>query len=491
VSVSGNLTVLSNGGAVALSNSGNAANITFPNPAAGSYPVGAVPIVSAGSGYVPGTYTVSVSPFVKVGTSPFVETISTSLNNNAGFTAASYTYVVDSTGKIASFNITNGGTGFVNGANGNNFSNPTPTGQTLSVGGNLNVTTAGGAISNDGNNRVSVTGSTTLNTAGAAGFGSVTLPNVDFSTLNLTSVGKTTVTDQVGGITLGNGSITASDATATQLTIVSSAASSSIAMSSGAKISVNPTATNLTPGITLNGSTGSVAFTGTGALTFTSITSSTTGTATISADKDVTISAISTRGLSVTTSGGNITVNATIGGTGSTSATIKLATTGLGDIAYNGNIWTTGTVDMQATNGKVTVGGSTNNANTVGASSIFKASGDVAVGVNNVGTAVAGLAAPSGVTIQSTGGQVTLGGAFSGNGTISAATSVILTAASTNDKADISSGTFTGSLLGSTGASVGSAISFAMPSGGSSYRLGAGYNPNTNYELTVTLLVPA
>jgi len=103
VSVSGNLTVLSNGGAVALSNAGNAANITFPNPAAGSYPVGAVPIVSAGSGYVPGTYTVSVSPFVKVGASPFVETISTSLNNNAGFTPASYTYVVDSTGKIASF----------------------------------------------------------------------------------------------------------------------------------------------------------------------------------------------------------------------------------------------------------------------------------------------------------------------------------------------------------------------------------------------------
>jgi len=497
VSVTGNLTINSNGGAVDLtktptsfsySSDGTALGTanTLPAPVAGSLPTGTNLIVGgtpSGQGYAPSSTIAVTFDVPKVTGAGYTQTVFG--------TAATGAIVTDSTGKVTSFTILTGGSGY-SAAPTYSITAPSSSGlsvgsnlsaQSLTVSGNLNVTTSGGLVQNNSGARVNITGTSSFNTAGTASYGSVTLPNTDFaSTVNLTNVGTTSIADAVGSLTIGNSTINAQGAlNATELNLRATATSSSaVTMASGAKVTVVPSTTNTTPQIALSSTSGGITYTGVGTMSFATLSSSTTAVVTLSGDKDITVPSSTARGLSITTSGGSITTS----GLSRTDATLKLATTGLGDINYNSNsLVTSGLVDIQATNGKVTIGtllaaGTTSML--VGGSSIIKASSDVSIGSD---TYRLGLAAPSGVTIQSTGGQVALSGAFSGNGTISAASSVVLGTPDTSSKAVISGGTGTMNATNSAGNGSGSIVSYALPT---SLAYGAGYSPNSNYDLTIT-----
>jgi len=497
VSVSGGLTVNSNGGQVDLTKAPTSFSFTsdagvtsnrLPAASGGVLPTGALTITNAGSGYTPSS-TINV-------TFDAPKVVNNGNTISVFGTSATGQIVTDSTGKVTSFTILTGGSGYSNSAPqiSQQYTVTSPSSQGLTVSGALNVNTNGGLVQSASGARMTVGGVASLNTAGTSSFGTVTLPNTDFqSTLNLTNVGTTTITDAVGSLTLGNGTVNAgaNAVNSTELTLSASATSgSTISMASGAKIAVVPSTTNTAPRISLSSTSSGITYTGTGTMTFATLSTSTTATATIVGDKDIFMGTPTTtpaytgtyggRGLSITTSGGSITT----GGITRTDATLTLSTTGLGDINYTTNgLVTSGTVNITAANGKVTIGNPTAASTTamlVGGSSVIRASSDVAIGSD---TFRVGFAAPSGVTIQSTGGQVALSGAFSGSGTISAATNVVLGTADSSAAANISSGTATMNSVNSNGNAAGLLQSYALPS---TLANGAGYNPNTNYDITVS-----
>lgn len=433
----GNLTIVSNGAAVSLSGTPVAVTPAITVNANGTLSV-ANPIAPVGSGYAPSssipvTFT---APQIRQSLSS-----ATTASTTVGTTASGFA-TTDANGRITGYTLTNtagaaaltnSGSGYIATTTGGTAA-PQLTGRDLtatvaqqgfrtSVAGNATIDTTGAATNGavtQSFGRFTVTGGTTI-TTGSTTAADVTLSNANLNTLTMPVVGNVNVRE-ADGLTLGNSKVLPT-ATGDALTLATTAGN--IAMNGTAKVEVVPSVTSPDPTISLSADAGNITYSGTGSLKFSTLATTTTSgaIATVTATGNITTTgAPGVNGLTMTTTGGDITTGALSTTAGAARQVIPTLTAS-GNVTVNGNINTTGKVVISA-GGAILINGSNTALMTTGAGLDLKAVGDIGFLSTNPNAGIA--TSSTDAKIESTAGSVTIPGGFSGAGTITAAQNIAI-----------------------------------------------------------------
>ena len=476
----GNLTIVSNGAAVSLTGTPVTPVPVVTVNANGTLSVAqTVPGTPEGSGYAPSSQIpLSITaPLLRQSLSS-----AAAASVNVGTTAAGYAQT-DANGRITGYTLTNPGAGYISTAAGAVVGSalkatPSQQGFRTSVAGNATIDTTGaaahGAVSQTFG-RFTVTGGTTI-TTGSTTAADVTLSNANLNTLTMPVVGNVNVRE-ADGLTLGNSKVlptVAGDA------LVLATTTGNIAMSGTAKVEVVPSVTSPDPTINLGADAGNITYSGTGSLKFSGLATTTTSgaIATVTATGNITMGAPGVNGLTLTTTGGDITTGALSTSAGAARQVIATLTAS-GNVTVGGNINTTGKVVINA-GGAILINGSNTALMTTGAGLDLKAVGDIGFLSTNPNAGIA--TSSTDAKIESTTGSVTIPGGFSGAGTITAAQNIAI-GTSTGARSKATLGTATSALDMSstlwklTGAPVSNG--------------GGLYTPNNTVTLTVTATTAA